>query len=315
MDDLEPGNALPQGQRADLPVQRVTVNSIVALNLAYFRKAAELTQEELGERIGWGKSVVSTAERSWDAKRVRSFSAEDLIGITAALQIPLAALFLPPEDDGTVFRYVLDTPGSEEREVADLLTYVFPAFQGDSLVMNAYRKRVIAAGASRRAADLFDPTGHEIDDIIGQARRETDELLGDAGGASELPLEEAIPTAEQITADARARAAALVRDAQELVRQALGRVDDLRAFERDYRTKLQTYVEGQLLELYTPETQQLAERRIKEVLKRAAAGQVLGVSALLLREDGTYGTLHYPPGSQDRAEEEQGPAAAEGGGQ
>ena len=66
----EPGNALPQGERADLPVRRVTVNSIVALNLAYFRKAAGLTQEELGERIGWGKSVVSTAERSWDAKRV-----------------------------------------------------------------------------------------------------------------------------------------------------------------------------------------------------------------------------------------------------
>jgi transcriptional regulator with XRE-family HTH domain len=313
VDDLEPGNALRQGQRADLPVQRVTVNSIVALNLAYFRKAAGLTQEELGERIGWGKSVVSTAERSWDAKRVRSFSAEDLIGIAAALQVPLAALFLAPEDDGTAFRYVLDTPGSEEREVADLLTYVFPAFQGDSRVMNAYRKRVIAAGASRRAADLFDPTGHEIDDIIERARREPGELLRDAGGDSELPLEEAIRTAEQITADARARAAALVRDAQELVRQALGRVDDLRAFERDYRTRLQAFVEGQLLELYTPETRPRAERMIEEVCKRAAEGGVLGVTALILREDGTYGMLQYPPGSQDRAGAEQAPASGEDG--
>ena len=117
VDELQPGNALPQGQRADLPVRRVTVNSIVALNLAYFRKAAGLTQEELGERIGWGKSVVSTAERSWDAKRVRSFSAEDLIGIAARVQVPLAALFLPPEDDGTAFRYVLDMPGSEDEEL------------------------------------------------------------------------------------------------------------------------------------------------------------------------------------------------------
>ena len=309
---MEPGSTLPQGQRANLPVRRVTINSIAALNMAFFRKAAGLTQEELGELLGWGKSVVSTAERSWDAKRVRSFSAEDLIAIAAALQIPLAALFLPPEDDGTAFRYMLDTPGSEEREAADLLTYIFPAFQGESRVMNAYRKRVIAAGASRRTADLLDPTGHEIDDIIEQAHRETGELPRDADGDSELPLEEAIRTAEQIIADARARAGALVRDAQELVRQALGRVDDLRAFERDYRTNLQTYVEGQLLELYTPETQQLAERRIKEVLQRAAAGQVLGVSALLLREDGTYGMLHYPPGSQDRAEQEQGP---EGGDQ
>ena len=145
MDELEPSNALPQGQRTDLPIRRVTVNSIVALNLAYFRKAAGLTQEELGERIGWGKSVVSTAERSWDAKRVRSFSAEDLIGIAAALQIPLVALFLPPEDDWTAFRYVLDSPGSEEREAADLLACVFSAPGGDSPAMDAYRKRLIAA--------------------------------------------------------------------------------------------------------------------------------------------------------------------------
>ena len=46
------------------------------------------------------------------------------------------------------------------------------------------------------------------------------------------------------------------------------------------------------------------------MLKRAVAGQVPGVSALLLREDGTYDMLHYPPDSQDRAEEEQGPADA-----
>src|SRR5580704_12647707 len=139
MEELKSPGGLTHGQRSDLPVRRVTVNSIVALNLAYFRKAAGLTQEELGERIGWGKSVVSTAERSWDAKRVRSFSAEDLVGIAVALQVPLAALFLPPEDDGTAFRYVLDMPGPEEREPDDLLTYVFPTYGGDSPVMNAYR--------------------------------------------------------------------------------------------------------------------------------------------------------------------------------
>ena len=36
--------ALPQEQGADLPVRRVTVNSLVAFNLAFFREAAELTQ-------------------------------------------------------------------------------------------------------------------------------------------------------------------------------------------------------------------------------------------------------------------------------
>ena len=148
---MSPGG-LTQGQRADLPVRRVTVNSIVALNMAYFRKAADLTQEELGERIGWGKSVVSTAERSSDARRVRSFSAEDLIAISTALGVPMAALFLPPEDHGTAVRYVLDGPGHKHLEVTDLLAYVSPAYGGDSPVMDAYRKRNIAAGASLLAA-------------------------------------------------------------------------------------------------------------------------------------------------------------------
>ena len=93
------------------------------------------------------------------------------------------------------------------------------------------------------------------------------------------------------------------------------RIDDLRAFEREYRTRLQTYVEGQLLELYTPETRPLAERRIKEVLERAAAGGTLGVSALVLREDGTYAALHYPPGDQDRAQAEQTQEVTEGDGE
>jgi len=66
--------------------------------------------------------------------------------------------------------------------------------------------------------------------------------------------------AEQITSDARARAESLERDAQERHRQAMGslvqqreelerRVDDLRAFEREYRSRLKAYLEGQLRDL------------------------------------------------------------------
>ena len=60
--------------------------------------------------------------------------------------------------------------------------------------------------------------------------------------------------------DARARAESLERDAQERHRQAMGslvqqreelerRVDDLRAFEREYRSRLKAYLEGQLRDL------------------------------------------------------------------
>jgi transcriptional regulator with XRE-family HTH domain len=330
VDELEPGNVLPQRQHADLPVRRVTVNSIVALNLAYFRKAAGLTQEELGERIGWGKSVVSTAERSWDAQRVRSFSAEDLMAIAAALQIPLAALFLPPEDDGTAFSYVLDMPGPEEREPDDLLAYVFPTYGGDSPVMNAYRKRLITAGVLDpdltdnlvTAGDLLENVQRLSDEVLEEARHEAVKALENARGDSRQVLAKAIHQAEQITADARVRAEALERDARERHRQAMGslvptreelerRIDDLRTYEREYRSRLRAYIEGQLLDFLSPESREQAERMVEEVRKRAVAGEGLGVSAVLLREDGTYGVLQFPSASADHAETEESPGAGE----
>jgi Na+/phosphate symporter len=65
---------------------------------------------------------------------------------------------------------------------------------------------------------------------------------------------------EEITGDARARAEALERLAQERYRTAMGglvqsreelerRVDDLRAFEREYRSRLLAFMEGQLQDL------------------------------------------------------------------
>ena len=87
------------------------------------------------------------------------------------------------------------------------------------------------------------------DQAIADARREADDILTKARRQS-----------EQITSDARARAESLERDAQERHRQAMGslvqsreelerRVDDLRAFEREYRSRLKAYLEGQLRDL------------------------------------------------------------------
>jgi DivIVA domain-containing protein len=99
------------------------------------------------------------------------------------------------------------------------------------------------------AARVLSLAQQTADQAIADARREADETLGRARRQ-----------AEQITGDARARAEALERDAQERHRQAMGslvqtreelerRVDDLRAFEREYRSRLKAYLEGQLRDL------------------------------------------------------------------
>ena len=248
---------LPSADRLLLPERTVTVNQVVAYNVAFYRKAAGLTQEELGARLGgWSAASVSAAERSWDSSRVKKFDADEITAIAAALGVPVIAFFLLPEDDGTAVRYVVHLPGSEAGRHLDYAAAVLPALDIDSPALAAFRQRLIAAGETGQV-DFNEP----------------------------------------------------LRAGDELQR----RITDLRDFEREYRTRLQAYIEGQLLELYTPETRQLGERRIKEVLERAAAGGVLGVTALLLQEGGTYSMLHYPPGRQDGAEAEQDRDTTEGG--
>src|SRR5580658_1417949 len=98
------------------------------------------------------------------------------------------------------------------------------------------------------------------DQAIADARREADETLGRARREADDILTKARRQSEQITSDARARAESLERDAQERHRQAMGslvqqreelerRVDDLRAFEREYRSRLKAYLEGQMRDL------------------------------------------------------------------
>ena len=110
------------------------------------------------------------------------------------------------------------------------------------------------------AARVLSLAQQTADQAIADARREADETVGRARRDADEVLTKARRQAEQITGDARARAESLERDAQERHRQAMGslvtsreelerRVDDLRAFEREYRSRLKAYLEGQLRDL------------------------------------------------------------------
>jgi DivIVA domain-containing protein len=110
------------------------------------------------------------------------------------------------------------------------------------------------------AARVLALAQQTADQAIADARREADETLARARREADELLTKARRQSEQITSDARARAESLERDAQERHRQAMGslvqsreelerRVDDLRAFEREYRSRLKAYLEGQLRDL------------------------------------------------------------------
>lgn len=108
--------------------------------------------------------------------------------------------------------------------------------------------RVLAL-AQQTADQAIADARREADETVTRARREADDVLGKARRQ-----------AEQIIGDARARAETLERDAQERHRQAMGtlvqtrdelerKVEELRSFEREYRSRLKLYLENQLAEL------------------------------------------------------------------
>ncbi|SEF51585.1 DivIVA domain-containing protein [Thermomonospora echinospora] len=110
------------------------------------------------------------------------------------------------------------------------------------------------------AARVLALAQQTADQAIADARREADETLGRARREAEEIVGKARRQAEQIVGEARSRAEALDRDAQDRHRQVMGslvqqreelerEVDHLRAFEREYRSRLKVYLEGQLREL------------------------------------------------------------------
>jgi transcriptional regulator with XRE-family HTH domain len=136
---------------SDRATRRITANQLVAYNMARWRKAAGLTQAELGDRLGgWSNRAVSAAERSFDpdSRDRREFDADTLLDLAAALDVPLAALFLPPADDGETVDYSLAGPGpaTDGAGMGDVFAYLFPdPGEEDTPVASAYREAFRAA--------------------------------------------------------------------------------------------------------------------------------------------------------------------------
>jgi transcriptional regulator with XRE-family HTH domain len=130
------------------PVEHVTIDQVVALNIRQWRREAGMTQEELGRRLGWSAANVSAAERSADPSRdPRRFDAQTLTQLALALGVPLTALLLPPDDDEESTAYIFDGPGGEHDMREFFVFALMPDFADDSPAITAYRRRLdIAAG-------------------------------------------------------------------------------------------------------------------------------------------------------------------------
>jgi DivIVA domain-containing protein len=108
---------------------------------------------------------------------------------------------------------------------------------------------VVGGDGEQQALRVLMMAQRTADDHVADARREADKLLSDSRSK-----------AEEVTREARAKADALERDARQRHQEAMGGLDakrtalqkhieELKQFEREYRTRLKAYLESQLRDL------------------------------------------------------------------
>ena len=140
--------------------------------------------------------------------------------------------------------------------------------------------------ASGAAARLLEIAAQNADQLVSEAHDDADKIVGEARTKAERLQSDAKTTAEQLDADARSRSERLDSEITERRQQIFGQLErdrdnlareleDLRAFEREYRSRLKSYFQSQLKALegdtdgdvqVTPSADGETPRRLHELL-------------------------------------------------
>jgi DivIVA domain-containing protein len=118
----------------------------------------------------------------------------------------------------------------------------------------------LTSEAKLEADALLSDARNKSEQLLSEARIKSDGLVNDARSRAETMLNDARTRAETLERQSRDKAAKLVGDAERQQTDIIGsitrdktvlekKIDELRTFEREYRTRLKTYLESQLRDL------------------------------------------------------------------
>jgi DivIVA domain-containing protein len=118
----------------------------------------------------------------------------------------------------------------------------------------------VLAMAQETAEKYVSDAKAEADRMIGDARSAADRMIGEARSKADAMVNEARSQAAQLEREARGKATSLVQDAERKHNEIIGgleqrkgtldkQIETLRTFEREYRTRLKSYLESQLRDL------------------------------------------------------------------
>jgi DivIVA domain-containing protein len=120
----------------------------------------------------------------------------------------------------------------------------------------------VTGAPTEAAAKVLALAQKTADELVADAKLEADRLLADARQRADKIDSESSAKVSKIENDARGRADALEREAQQRHQQVVGKleserehldsqVQNLKAFEREYRSRLKAYLESELRKLET----------------------------------------------------------------
>ncbi len=171
----------------------------------------------------------------------RGYGEEDVDNFLDEVEATLVELYRQLDDQ----RYRLDTLQRELDQARSQGTGPVPVVQRmpDPVHMTAPQPQM------RPAQPQSEDPGERATGILAMAQRTADQFVTEARAES-----------DRLLAQARSRAAEIARDAEEKRRQLVGsldtersdlqrRIEELRVFEREYRSRLRAYLENQLREL------------------------------------------------------------------
>jgi DivIVA domain-containing protein len=118
----------------------------------------------------------------------------------------------------------------------------------------------LTSEAKTEADTMLTDARNKSEQLLSEARTKSDGLVNDARARAETMLNDARTRAETLERQSRDKAAKLVGDAERQQTEIIGsitrdktvlekKIDELRTFEREYRTRLKTYLESQLRDL------------------------------------------------------------------
>ena len=139
--------------------RRLTPNQVVAERIAYARKLRGWTQEEAADRLApfipvrWSPVTFSIVERSVDGKRIRQFTADELVALSRAFEVPIGWWFTPSWGDSAAVVVTPDAPdGLPSQLMVDVVMGEIDGFEtwANELLRWASNQRVIVETATGR---------------------------------------------------------------------------------------------------------------------------------------------------------------------